>query len=357
MITNSRLHTTLLIFTVFILIFIGLVGCGPSRGDLVMDDLPLDGDDREISLLELTPRAQEAGYLICPNIPSTDEVLPPAPYNEEIGDCALIGQSAEIGRWLRLLEIIAASCHSEREASWADTLAAREDLDSQIDQLQSLISVSPVEFPPTCPSYTEAEDSETTESDAPSTHRYTDWLMTIGESVVKYCTMIDELVEPLWRACDEINFYQECQQPDRRQYHAIVEGKMIAAEIMYDYADSFYTNYLQTYGFANFRAHFNEAYIDCPDSSRHLLPRFTFEEDASCRLGPGDAYDEMIEIRQNQIAMVVGRDLDEPSWWLVLVPSTHAKCWVSVSTGFAEGQLEDVKTEPAQPHNPSLQNP
>jgi hypothetical protein len=354
----NRHQTQLIMFAGAVLLLSSLVGCEPSRGDLVsQDNILLHADDREVALPEITRRAQEAGYLICPSIPSSDVLHLPAPYDEELGDCALIGKSAEIGRWLRLLENIAESCHANREANWADTLAAREDLDSQIDDLQSVVSVSPVELMTDCTSYNGLEPSETMDSSAPSTHRYTNWLKTIGENVVEYCTMIDELVEPLWRACDEINFYQDCQVPDRQQYHAIVEVNMNAAEIMYDYTDSFYSNDLQTYGFDNFRANFNEAYIDCPDSTGRSMPMFIFTEIASCRFGPDKAYDEIAVIRQNQSALIVGRDQAEPSWWLVLDPATNAKCWVPDTSGSAEGFLEDVRIESPRPGIQSTQDP
>ena len=71
--------------------------------------------------------------------------------------------------------------------------------------------------------------------------------------------MIDELVKPLWLACKEINFLQDCQAPDPVEYHSIIDWKMNAAQINYDYTDFFYTNTLQIYGWDNFRTEFNES--------------------------------------------------------------------------------------------------
>ena len=68
--------------------------------------------------MELTSK-----YLICPTIPNTAPVIPPGPYDEELGDCALRGKSAEIESWLTALEGIAADCQANREPNWVDTLA------------------------------------------------------------------------------------------------------------------------------------------------------------------------------------------------------------------------------------------
>lgn len=299
--------------------------------------------------------------LACPGIPSTEVVLPPAPYDEQVGDCALVGHSAEVEAWLAELEQIAASCHASREPYWADTLATRADLDVQIDQLHieeeeevvqdssgpSLLA-EPMEA--SCPIYGNLEPSQPSEPIPPPTHYYTNWLKRIGENVVKYCTMIDELVEPLWEACDEINFYQECQAPNPQQYHSIVEWKMHAAEIMYDYTDFFYTNTLQTYSFGNFRMYFDQSYINCFAAPQETsIPMFAFTQNAFCRRGPGSAYDDVTAFLDGQSVQIEGRNQTEPRWWWVLVPNTSAHCWVSDTTGSAEGPLEDVQTVAAPP--------
>ena len=60
-----------------------------------------------------TPGSIEPGiellsnYLICPSIPSTSPLIPPGPYDEDLGDCGLRGRSVEIETWLTALEQIA----------------------------------------------------------------------------------------------------------------------------------------------------------------------------------------------------------------------------------------------------------
>ena len=245
-------------------------------------------------------------YLICPTIPNTAPLIPPGPYDEELGDCALIGKSAEIEAWLTALEGIAASCLANREPNWADTLAVRSTLDIKVDEMEvsqpepTVTSSSDLTVPgmemsdPMCPTY---QGPERSISDSgvvpPDTHHYTDWLMRIAENVESYCIMIDELVKPLWQACDEINFYQDCQEPNHAQYHAIIESMMNAANIDYEYTDFFYTHTLQTTGWGNFRSYFVETSIDCsldpyaPDTS------FTFSQNSFCRSGPSLQYQKV----------------------------------------------------------------
>ena len=282
--------------------------------------------------------------LFCPSIPSTDALLPPAPYDEELGDCALIGRSRGIEAWLTELEQIAASCNANRETNWASTLAARDNLDSQIDELApGALSIT------ACLSFGGDEGYEPSES-IPFTNYYTIWLKRIGENVGEYCTMIDELIKPLRQACDEINFYQGCQAPNPEQYHSIVKWKMNAAQIDYDYTDFFYTNTLQISGWGNFRADFNEADLDCSLVQQLApSPTFTFLKNAFCRKGPGLAYVDVNAFPELQSVQIDGRNQDEPRWWWVLIPGSSEHCWVSDSTGSAAGSLEDLDIVAAPP--------
>lgn len=281
-----------------------------------------------LNSVKLEPLPQE-NSLVCPTIPSTTALLPPAPYDEDLGDCALVGRSEEIDAWLRELERIAASCHANRETNWVSVLAARDYLDSQIDNLEDLSAPSLL-WRATCPIYGSPELAEPSESGLSPTHYYTDWLKRIGENVGKYCTTIDELVKPLWQACDEINFYLDCEAPNPERYHSIVDRGMNAAEVGYNNSDSFYTNTLQTFGWRNFRLYFDEASIDCPPlQAPASMPAPTVEllDDAKCRKGAGTAYDVVAYLQQGSTAYLVGRNSD---WsWLLIQPSDRwLQCWV-----------------------------
>jgi len=307
--------------------------------------------------MELTSK-----YLFCPNIPDTAPPIPLGPYDEELGDCALRGKSDEIEAWLLALEGIAASCLANREPNWTNTLAVRSNLDIKVDEmtvsqpeptvtLSSDVSVPGVEMSdPVCPSYQGPEDSI---SDIgivpPSTHHYTDWLMRIAEEVESYCIMIDELVKPLWQACDEINFYQDCQEPNHVQYHAIIEASMNAASINYDYTDFFYTHTLQVTGWGNFRSYFNETSIDCQLDSYAPDTRFTFSQNTFCRRGPSPQYQKVSTFLALQEVQIVGRNEGDLRWWRVSIPETNEYCWVSDSTGTADGYLDDLEFVAAPP--------
>jgi hypothetical protein len=298
-------------------------------------------------------------YLICPTVPSTAPLIPPGPYDEELGDCALRGKSAEIEAWLTALEGIAANCLANREPNWATSRAARDHLDAEIDNLEvvEIVETETVESNLGQEAHTtEAEPAICTGYSIPSrvvfsvpdntpgtTHYYTNWLKGIGENTGKYCTMIDELVKPLWLACDEINFYQDCQEPDYEQYHGIVTERMNDTNDSYEYTDFFYTNILQDSGWNEFRANFNETTLDCPPDLFAPDIKFTFSENAFCRSGPSLQYQKVSTFLALQEVQIVGRNEGDLRWWRVSIPETSEHCWVSDSTGSAAGPVEELE--------------
>lgn len=287
-------------------------------------------------------------YLSCPSIPNTNRRISLAPYNEEVGDCALVGKSEEIEAWLTKLEGIAESCRANRETNWANTLAARDNLDAKIDGLQET-ETGPDNFV-ICDSQ-EGNDLDPGWPPPPPTHYYTDWLMSIGADVEKYCTMIDEIVKPLWLACKEINYLQDCQAPNPEMYHSIIKWKMNAAQINYDYTEIFYKTNLEIDGWGKFRTEFNKSSIaiDCPREQQATNPTFTFSLNAFCRLGPTLKYEKVATFLELQSVQIFGRNQNEPRWWWVLIPGSKEHCWVSDSTGFTSGFLEDLETVTAPP--------
>lgn len=308
-----------------------------------------------------------SNYLFCPIIQETDPAIPPGPYDEQVGDCALRGQSTEIEAWLTTLEGIAAICQANRETNWVAALAARDRLDSKVDELEDLVTV----IPPTveideeegegasfmfedyeildlhaaeaCTDYNMETMDPFSGGGGDMSNNYTIWLKSIGEDVEKYCTMVDELIKPLWQACDEINFYQDCQAPNPEQYHAIIESKMIAVQSNYDQTDLFYTNRLQNGGWGGFRSSFNEASLDCPLDPQAPNTKFTFFMNTFCRRGPSLEYEKVATFLEGQDVLIKGRNHHEPRWWVVPNPGARGHCWVSDSTGAAEGPIEELE--------------
>jgi len=311
-------------------------------------------------------------YLICPTIPNTAPVIPPGPYDEELGDCALRGKSAEIETWLTELEQIALSCQANREPNWAATLVAREYLDAKIDELV-LFDFAPIriekfeeedETGPSdsseykkpwfdienCGPYKSAEDSESGQDHFQlHSHHYTDLLISISENVDGYCTMIDDLIKPIWQACDQININQYCQVRDREEYHSILELRMNDAQTNYDSIDLFYTNTLQTDGWDDFRSSYIAVSLGCPTDSHAPDTKFTFEQNAFCRKGPSSEYEEVATFLAGHVVQIEGRNHHEPRWWVIPNPGARGQCWVSDSTGAAEGPLEELVIVAAPP--------
>lgn len=307
-------------------------------------------------------------YLVCPTVPETNPLIPPGPYDEELGDCALRGRSAEIEAWLTALEQIAESCQANREPNWADTLATRDRLDSGIEEMiviglapvqieqveQEETSSAYIEAPPpiesidsvesSCPPYPSSPQIDSEYGERPeSSYYFTAWLLRIGEEVGTYCKMIDELIEPLWLACDKVNFYQDCQEPNLDQYHALIETGMNAANTNYESTALFYTHSLQENGWDGFRAQFSETSIVCPLVPYAPDTQFTFAENAFCRSGPSLQYQKVATFLAHQEVQIVGRNQGELRWWLVSIPETDAECWVSDATGSADGELEELE--------------
>jgi hypothetical protein len=310
-------------------------------------------------------------YLICPIVPETPITIPPPPYDEDIGDCALRGKSADIETWLTVLEQIALDCQVNRVTNWVAVLTTRDHLDNQIDELKGAeiapIQVDKYEEDETssypvesaaeqsgqvttgkapCDPYQTQEPAESYsggETGEPHNY-YTVMLKNIGENVVKFCIMIDELIQPLWQACDEINFYQDCQEPDPERYHSIVEVKMDNAQTNYDRSGNFYNQSLVIAGWEDFRTSFDESSLDCPPIQAFSSDsKFTFYMNTFCRKGPNTQYEKVATFLEGQDVQIKGRNKDEPRWWWVVIPESDDHCWVSDATGSASGELEDLE--------------
>lgn len=71
-------------------------------------------------------------------------------------------------------------------------------------------------------------------------------------------------------------------------------------------------------------------------------PTLTFIKDANCRNGPGTDYDVVTSYFKGQTLQIVGRNPDfNNTWWYVDMP-TGGKCWVSLATGQANGDFDDI---------------
>ena len=73
-------------------------------------------------------------------------------------------------------------------------------------------------------------------------------------------------------------------------------------------------------------------------------PTITFIKDANCRNGPGTKYDVVTSYFKGQTLQIVGRNPDfDNTWWYIKMP-TGGKCWVSLATGQAYGDFDDIPT-------------
>lgn len=214
--------------------------------------------------------------LTCPAVPHTAVTLPPAPYDEKRGDCALVGKSKEIETYLRALEAMAAGCNARRASAWQNVLDARARLDREIDALPAPPPEDWAHIQPVRPSSGHVEPAEYGDNVLPAGGEYTQWLKTIGENTAKYCKLIDELIKPLAEACQEtredVAWANGATDAQKASFHSRIRWAMHAATIRYDYTAFFYTNTLQQYGWGNFRQYFNESAIECGGGLRRRSP-------------------------------------------------------------------------------------
>ena len=241
--------------------------------------------------------------LICPKVPKTKMHVLPLPWGAN--DCTLVGKGKEIEEFLTAMENRAATCKARRAAMWKQVLTAKAGLDKQVDALENP-PLTGKEVKTTalssCPSYGSPE-SLTDEFIAQKNQHYTQWLKDIERDVNKYCKLVDELMKPMWTACDMINFYRDCQPLDdkhRAQYHKYITIHWGVAQKAYGYTDFFYSSALQTAGWGTFRKEFNE------DVLKKACPRMITTQAPSL---PG--------IRQSPTLRVV-QPLPSPPrpWWL-----------------------------------------
>ena len=66
-------------------------------------------------------------------------------------------------------------------------------------------------------------------------------------------------------------------------------------------------------------------------------------KDANCRAGPSTAYDVVTSFSKGQVLQIVGRNPDlKNTWWLVVIPGTNSKCWISLVTAQATGDFDSL---------------
>lgn len=230
--------------------------------------------------------------LVCPVVPKTRRSSSPTLWGAN--DCDLLGNGKDIDEFLTAMEKSAAACKARRAAVWTQVLDARADLDTQVNALEvpppgKMVSITL----PVCQGYGTYESPESLEPPVPENQQYTHWLKAIEKNVNKYCELVDELLKPMWRACDQINFYRDCEPLDdksRAKYHKYITIQWGVAQTALEYTDFFYSNVLQTTGWGNFRKYFSEKNLKCPGIATRALPGSTLGKMA---IGGKSEYDEL----------------------------------------------------------------
>ncbi|MEX1071624.1 MAG: hypothetical protein WEC37_03270 [Anaerolineales bacterium] len=79
-----------------------------------------------------------------------------------------------------------------------------------------------------------------------------------------------------------------------------------------------------------------------PTDTLATVPTFTFNTSANCRLGDSTAYEVADAFQQGDQATIEGRNAAN-TWFWILIPGASSHCWVSSSTGIAEGPTGNLE--------------
>jgi hypothetical protein len=77
------------------------------------------------------------------------------------------------------------------------------------------------------------------------------------------------------------------------------------------------------------------------------VPTALFIMNANCRSGPNKTKDAVISFIKGDRAQILGRNNElDNTWWLVKIPNSKGKCWVSTVTVNVIGSYDDIPTIP-----------
>lgn len=77
------------------------------------------------------------------------------------------------------------------------------------------------------------------------------------------------------------------------------------------------------------------------------VPTALFLMNANCRKAPDKTKDAVMSFIKDESAEILGRNNDfSNTWWLVKIPKTNHKCWVSTVTVKVIGSYSDIPTIP-----------
>jgi hypothetical protein len=77
------------------------------------------------------------------------------------------------------------------------------------------------------------------------------------------------------------------------------------------------------------------------------VPTALFIMNANCRSGPDKTKDAVISFLKGESAEILGRNNElDNTWWLVKIPNSKGKCWVSTVTVNVIGNYDDIPTIP-----------
>ncbi len=225
--------------------------------------------------------------MVCPKLQMPELNLPPQPFDESSGDCALLGKSSEINAYVRYLEHLADQCNIRSPEVMQHVLAVKSNINRQISQLPVGTEKAPdfscfVNNPPvseaSCPDEL-VESSEKRAYPEKQGWTYTVWLESLRDSTLDYCRSVYGSEKPLIGECGKIKRLTETCRGTRPG--TIVEyqsGMEAAYKKVHDntvIADSLYGKTLKD--FADFKLKYKEDLLDYCTQKAEAAPALVHE--------------------------------------------------------------------------------
>jgi hypothetical protein len=225
--------------------------------------------------------------MVCPKLQLPALNLPPAPFDEEIGDCSLLGRSSEISAYVKYLEHLAEQCNIRSPEIMQHVITVKSDLNRQVGQLPIGTERAP-DFscfinPNSEPSCSEepVEPAEKSVYEEKQGGEYTFWLKRLRDGTLDYCKSVYESEKPLLDECGKIKRLTEACKGTRPgtvvEYQSGIEAAYKKAIDNSVITGSLYEKNLKK-DFANFKLKYNEALLDYCVQKEETLPEFVHQE-------------------------------------------------------------------------------
>lgn len=227
--------------------------------------------------------------MVCPKLQMPELNLPPAPFDEDAGDCALLGKSSEINAYVKYLGHLADQCNIRSPEIMQHVITVKSNINRQVSQLPIGTERAPdfscfANGPPASELPCPEEPVELVEKkvyDDKQGWTYTIWLERLRDSTLDYCQSVYGSEKPLLDECGKIKRLTETCRGTRPgtivEYQSGIEAAYKKVHGNTVIADSLYGETLKNY-FADFKLKYKEDVLDYCVPKEETLPALVHQE-------------------------------------------------------------------------------